>query len=110
MPKRRKIQGMSVKSMRQLARWNVEETLATGAALVAVGPVYRLADGVRARLAFARDDERRLGVGYAVAEGERWTMAELEPYSARALGYYQRRLKRMGLDERWADEPEADEA
>jgi hypothetical protein len=110
MAKRRRRRDMSVKSMRQLARWNVEETLARGAPLVAVGAVYRLADGLRARLAFARDDEQRLGVGYAVERGEHWAIAELEPFSARALGYYQRRLKRIGLYERSLDAAEASKA
>jgi hypothetical protein len=96
MPKRRRQTGMSVKSARILAQWGVEEALAGGANVVAVGPVYRLRDGARARLAFTREDEHGLCVGYAVEQEKRWAMVESDPYSARSLGYYQRRLKRVG--------------
>lgn len=100
MPKRRRQSGLSVKSERLLGLWKVEEGLANGAPLVAVGPVYRLDDGTAARLAFMRDVEHGLCVGYAVERGGKWAMQDSDPYSARSLGYYQRRLKRIGVDER----------
>ena len=104
MPKRRRPTGLSVKSERLLGRWKIEEELARGARLVAVGPVYRLPDGSAARLAFARDEERGISVGYAVEGTGGWVMEDSDPYSARSLGYYQRRLKRVGVAERAADE------
>ena len=84
---------LSVKSQRWLRDARIEESLAAGKTLVPVGKPYRLRDGRRAILAVSRDDERRLCVGYAVDEGG-WVMAESEPFSARALGYYERWLKR----------------
>jgi hypothetical protein len=84
---------LSAKSLRWLRDAGVERALAAGQSLVAVGRTYRLRDGQLATLAFTRDDEQRLCVGYAVNEGE-WVMVECEPFSARALGYYERWLKR----------------
>jgi hypothetical protein len=84
---------LSVKSQRWLRAARIEESLAAGETLVPIGRRYRLRDGQLATLAFARDDEHRLCVGYAVDEGE-WVMVESEPFSARALGYYERWLKR----------------
>ena len=84
---------LSVKSQRWLRDARIEEALAAGEALVTIGKSYRLRDGQLAVLAFARDDEQRLCVGYAVDEGG-WVMVESEPFSARALGYYERWLKR----------------
>ena len=104
MPKRRRPTGLSAKSERLLARWKVAESLAEGATTVAVGETYRLRDGTTARLAFARDDERRLSVGVAFEREGRFCLDESEPFSARALGYYQRRLKRIGVDVRELEE------
>jgi hypothetical protein len=86
---------LSIKSLRQLRAWRIEETLAAGNQVVPVGRRYRLRDGALGTLAFARDEEGRLCVGYAFDEGG-WTMVESEPFSARTLGYYQRWLKRHG--------------
>ncbi|HVN86388.1 MAG TPA: hypothetical protein VMW17_16260 [Candidatus Binatia bacterium] len=84
---------LSVKSQRWLRDAHIEEALAAGETLVPVGKQYRLRDGQLATLVFHRDDEQRLCVGYAVDEGE-WVIVESEPFSARALGYYERWLKR----------------
>ena len=84
---------LSTKSLRWLRDAGIEEALARGDTLVRVGRTYRLRDGQLATLAFVRDDEQRLCVGYAVDEGE-WVMVESEPFSSRALGYYERWLKR----------------
>jgi hypothetical protein len=96
--KRRKNQDLSIKSQRLLEGWAVEAALSAGAETVVVGPAYVLADGRSARLAFYRDEESRLCVGYAVDEGG-WQVEEGDRFSARSLGYYQRRLKRIGTRE-----------
>ena len=84
---------LSVKSQRWLRDAHIEESLASGETLVPVGKPYRLRDGRRAILAVNRDDDQRLCVGYAIDE-DGWVMVESEPFSARALGYYERWLKR----------------
>lgn len=89
----------SVKSARVLEGWDVERTLDGGARLAPVGALYVLGDGRSARLAFFRDEERRLCVGYAIESGGRWDVEEGEPFTARSLGYYQRRLKRIARRE-----------
>jgi hypothetical protein len=99
MSRRHRAEGLSVKSERLLDELGVRRAFEGGAALVPVGPTYRLADDRRARLAFSRDEEGRVCVGYAVAAGPGWAQAEAEVYSARALGYYQRRLRRIGQAE-----------
>ena len=90
---------LSIKSRRWLRQERIEESLAAGDTVVTVGHNYRLRDGQVARLAFIRDAEGRICVGYAVDEGD-WVMVEDEPFSQRALGYYQRWLKRHGAVER----------
>jgi hypothetical protein len=89
---------LSVKSQRLLQSHRLDEAFEAGAALVAVGRIYHLNSGERATLAFSRDDQEQTLVGYAVDRGG-WTMVESEPFSARALGYYQRWLKRHGRPE-----------
>jgi hypothetical protein len=86
-----------------LERWGVERTLEAGADLAPVGALYLLDDGRSARLAFSRDEEERLCVGYAVEQDGRWVMEEQEPFTSRTLGYYQRRLKRIGRRESMRD-------
>lgn len=99
MAKRKHRGDRSVKSERVLQGWGVERTLDAGARLAPVGSLYLLDDGRAARLAFERDEEARLCVGYAVEREGRWEMEESEPFSARSLGYYERRLKRIGRKE-----------
>jgi hypothetical protein len=99
MAKQRERRDRSVKSARVLESWGVERTLDAGARIAPVGSLYLLGDGRPARLAFARDEEGRLCVGYAVESAGRWEWEEGEPFSARSLGYYQRRLKRIGRRE-----------
>jgi hypothetical protein len=102
----------SVKSTRLLARLGVEEELAAGEKLVTVEPTFLLSDGRSARLAFERDEERQLCVGYAIEQDGTWHMEEAEPFSMRTLGYYRRRLRRIGEreprpgEEDWDDETE----
>ena len=88
----------SVKSQRLLKQLGVLAAFAGGEELVLVGPSYELRKepGIRVRLAFLYDDEQRLCVGCARADGAEWHVTESEPFSARALGYYQRHLKRTG--------------
>ncbi|MBI4518056.1 MAG: hypothetical protein HY699_19810 [Deltaproteobacteria bacterium] len=93
---------LSLKLQRQLHAWRVEQALAAGESVVVVEKTYRLRDGQLATLAFDRDDEGRLCVGYAVDEGG-WVMVESEPVSVRTLGYYQRWLKRH---REWEERPE----
>jgi hypothetical protein len=69
-----------------------------GEPLVLRGPVYELRKepGVQVQLAFLRDDQKRILVGYARREDGEWIAADYEVYSLRALGYWERRLKRIG--------------
>ena len=94
MPKRHPSTGRSVKSARLLDGWGIERTLAGGAKLALVGLTYELGDGRVTRVAFHRDDEQRLCVGYAVERDGHWEIEESEPFSTRALGYYQRYIRR----------------
>jgi hypothetical protein len=98
MTRRRRGSGLSVKSERLLERLGVRRALAEGWAVATVEPTYVCGDGERLRVAFRRSGDG-LAVGYAAERGGRWEMEEEEPYSARALGYYQRRLKRIGVRE-----------
>jgi hypothetical protein len=88
----------SVKSERLLKRLGVLEALAHGHRLLLVGPTYELRNdpGIHARMAFLRDDEGQLCIGYASDDTGDWEVVEHEPYSLRAFGYYERRLKRIG--------------
>ena len=88
---------LSSKSQRLLRELGVLPVLDRGEPFVLVGPTYELRKdpGVKARMSFLRTDGQ-LCVGYADdAEGE-WRVSEYEPFSRRAFGYYQRRLKRIG--------------
>jgi len=89
---------LSIKSQRLLKQLGVLDAFAKGETLALVGPTYALRKDpdVKVRLAFLHDDEHRLCVGYARADGGEWTAVESEPFSRRALGYYERRLKRIG--------------
>ncbi len=88
----------SVKSQRVLDKLGVTTALARGESLVMVGPTYELLKepGTHVRLAFTRDADGRLSVGYASNATGEWCSAESEIFSLRALGYYERRLKRIG--------------
>ncbi len=89
---------LSSKLQRVLAQLGVPAAFARGEQLVLVGATYELRSdpGIHVRLAFLHDADGRLCVGYADdGEGE-WRAVEFEPLSARALGYYQRRVKRIG--------------
>ncbi len=89
---------LSSKSQRILQELGVLRALARGEPLVLVGPTYELRTdpGVQARMSFLRSAEGQVCVGYADdTEGE-WRVVECEPFSRRAFGYYQRRLKRIG--------------
>ncbi len=89
----------SVKSQRLLERLGVFAAFERGEALALIGPTYELRKdpGIHVRLVFVRDDaDAQLRVGYASDATGTWQPAEVEPFSARALGYYQRRLKRIG--------------
>lgn len=89
---------LSVKSQRLLDKLGVTTALARGETLVLAGPTYELVKdpGIHVRLAFARDGDGRLSVGYASDDTGEWCSVESEPFSLRALGYYERRLKRIG--------------
>ena len=89
---------LSAKSARILKQLGVAKAFERGETLVLVGPTYELRKdpGRMARLAFLRDDEGQLCVGYATDADGRWSPIESERFSMRALGYYQRRLKRIG--------------
>lgn len=89
---------LSAKSERILKQLGVAKAFEQGETLVLVGPTYELRKdpGIKVRLAFLHDDEGRLCVGYARDDGGEWQPAESEPFSRRALGYWERRLKRIG--------------
>ena len=89
---------VSAKSERLLKQLGVAKAFERGETLVLVGPTYELRknSGIRVRLAFLHDDEGRLCVGYASDDGGDWQPVESEPFSRRAHGYYERRLKRIG--------------
>lgn len=97
----RKLGGeLSVKSRRILRQWGVEQARAAGAKVIPVGPLYRIVGVGDATLVFTTDDTGRLCVGYALAGDDGWVVEEAEAYSARTLGYYQRRLRRIGVRQR----------
>lgn len=89
---------LSVKSQRRLDKLGVAAAFARGETLVLVGPTYELVKdaGIHVRLVFLHDEEHRLCVGYAANDSGEWQAVESEPFSMRALGYYERRLKRIG--------------
>ena len=89
---------LSAKSERILKQLGVAKAFERGDTLVLAGPAYELRKdpGIKVRLAFLHDDEGRLCVGYASDDGGEWQPVESEPFSLRALGYYERRLKRIG--------------
>jgi len=89
---------LSSKSERLLQQLGVPKAFERGETLVLVGPTYELRKepSIHVRLAFLHDDEGRLCVGYASNDGGDWHAMESEPFSLRTLGYYERRLKRIG--------------
>jgi len=89
---------LSAKSERILKQLGVAKAFERGETLVLIGPTYELRKdaGIKVRLAFLHDDEGRLCVGYASDDGGERQPLESEPFSLRALGYYERRLKRIG--------------
>jgi len=88
---------LTVKSQRILDQFGVTIPLRQGAKTVLTGPLYELRKepGVLARLAFHKEDAV-IFVGYATSDGVEWEIADSEPFSFRALGYYERRLRRHG--------------
>jgi hypothetical protein len=89
---------LSVKAHRLLDKRGVTAAFARGEVLVLVGSTYELVKdpGIHVRLAFLHDGDGRLCVGYASDDGGDWHAVEAEPFSMRALGYYERRVKRLG--------------
>ncbi len=89
--------GLSVKSQRLLQQLGAADALKRGAQRVAVGPVYELRKqpGIFARLIFEKENDV-LSIGYATLDGDTWEVCEIESFSLRSLGYYERRLKRIG--------------
>ncbi len=87
----------SIKAERLLKRLGVVQAFERGETLVLVGPTYELRKdpGLKVRMAFLRDGDGHVCVGYAHDE-DGWQAVEFEPFSLRALGYYERRLKRIG--------------
>ncbi|HVO25766.1 MAG TPA: hypothetical protein VMW56_19280 [Candidatus Margulisiibacteriota bacterium] len=88
---------LSAKSERILQQLGVAKAFERGETLVLVGPYYELRKdpGIKVRLAFLHGDDGRLCVGYASDDGGEWHAVESEPFSLRALGYWERRLKRI---------------
>jgi len=89
----------SAKAEQALRRLGVEAALQRTPEGALIGPAYELraTPGVRARLLFRRATDGTLEVGYATATDDGpWERVESEPFSLRALGYYERRLKRIG--------------
>lgn len=95
----RRLPDRSAKAEQAIRRLGVEAALQRAPDGALVGPVYELraTPGVRARLLFRRSPQGGLEIGYATATvGGPWERVESEPFSLRALGYYERRLKRIG--------------
>lgn len=91
---------LSAKAAQALRRLGVAAALDRRPDGALVGPIYELREdpNVRARLLFRRDADGVLEVGYATARSDSpWEPVDLEPFSLRALGYYERRLKRIGV-------------
>jgi hypothetical protein len=90
---------LSVKSQRLLDRLGVSAAFGRGETLVLAGATYELVKnpGIHVRLVFVHDGDGRLCVGYASDDSGDWQAVESEPFSMRTLGYYQRRLKRIGV-------------
>ncbi len=88
---------LGLKAQRLLDQLGAGSAFKRGARRVAVGPVYELRKepGILARLVFEKE-EGVLNVGYATLDGDTWEVSEIEPFSLRSLGYYERRLKRLG--------------
>ncbi len=88
---------LTVKSQRLLEQLGVAKAFQQGGKRVLTGPVYELRKdpGIQVRLLFEKEDEA-LNLGYAAWDGAQWEVVESEPFSFRALGYYERRLKRLG--------------
>lgn len=88
----------SARGQQRLVELGVVAALDDGDPIVLRGPLYELRKepGVFVQLAFLRDDGERILVGYARRQGDEWVAADYEPYSLRALGYWERRLKRIG--------------
>ena len=89
---------LSAKSQRLLKQLGVCGAFERGEELALVGPTYELRKrpGIHARLAFRHADDGQLCIGYATDESGAWVCVESEAFSRRGLGYYQRRLKRIG--------------
>ncbi len=87
----------SIKAERVLKRLGVMSALDRGETLVLVGPTYELRKdrGSRSVWPFCVAMRGSCGIGYA-HDDDGWRPVEFEPFSLRALGYYQRRLKRIG--------------
>jgi len=88
---------LTVKCQRLLEQLGVTAAIGRGARRVTAGPTYELRKepGIQARLVFEKEGSE-LRIGYATLDGPEWQVIELEPFSFRALGYYERRLKRIG--------------
>lgn len=98
----------SVRADRFLRELGVSRALERGDRYFLVGPLYVLrADAeTEIRLIFRGRSPRTVEIGYASRQaGGRWIIAECEPYTMRSLGYYQRRLKRIGD---WHSNPPAE--
>jgi hypothetical protein len=102
----------SVKTTRLLEALGVEEELDSGKRVVVLEATFLLADGQSARLAFERNEEGQLCVGYAIDRDGQWEVQEAERFSVRTLGYYRRRLKRIGerapLEDDWDEDADED--
>ncbi len=88
----------SVKRDRLLEELGVVRLLDDGDPFVLIGPTYEERDdpNVHMRIAFVRDEERRICVGYASNQSGEWAVEETEVFTRRAYEYWQRRLKRIG--------------
>lgn len=98
----------SVRADRILRDLGVRRALERGDRYFLVGPLYALRTDhdTEIRLVFRGTSPRDVDVGYARRQqGAGWIISECEPYTMRSLGYYQRRLKRIGD---WRSNPPAE--
>lgn len=89
----------SVRGERTLRDLGVLKAFDRGDERVLAGPVYveDEAPGLSMRMLFTRDKENGIQVGYAKLVDGEWQEVEVEPYSLRSFGYYERRMKRLGI-------------
>lgn len=89
----------SVRGERVLRDLGILRAFERGDHRVLAGPEYVEVKppGRRLRMLFVRDPEHGIEVGYALLVDGEWQTVETEPFTLRSFGYYERRVKRLGV-------------